>query len=101
METRLEDFGGRGIGCNVAPELAIGLVRPDDHGKSVPTHDRRETLLDRNIARVHRLLIERQRILISRVRHHVRDDAQLLRLLLKLGEQIQPAFTATRCDCGA
>ena len=43
----------------------------------------------REVARIRRLLLERNRVLVGRVRRHVGDDAEVLRLLLELLEQVQ------------
>ena len=100
VEPRLEDFRGRRIGRHVPAKFAVGLVRTHHHRERVPTHDRGQALLQRDVTRVHRLLGERHSVLIRGIRHHVGYHAELLRLLLELGEQEQSAVPTTARDGG-
>jgi hypothetical protein len=80
----------------VPTEFSIGFVGTHDHGERIPTHDRRKALFKGDVARMHGLLTKRNRVLIRRVRHDVRDDAELLRLLFELREQKKSALTPAR-----
>jgi hypothetical protein len=101
MQAGFENLGSRRVGGDVSAKLTVGLVGPDDHGECVPTHDRRQPLLQRHIAGMDRLLVERNAVLVSRVRHHMRHDTEALRLLLQLCEQVQTTLAATARNGGA
>ena len=101
VEAGLEDLGRRGVGGDVAAELAVGLVRPHHHRQRVPAHDRRDALLELDVTRVHGLLLERDRVLVGRVRRHVGDDAELLGLLLEAAQQEQAAVAPGGLDSRA
>ena len=101
VEAGLEDLRRGGIGRDMPAEFAVGLVGAHDHRERVPAHDRREPLLERDIAGMHRLLIEPYGVLVGRIGHDMGDDAQLLRLLLELCQKVKAALAATRSDRGA
>ena len=98
IEADLEDLRGRRVAGDVAAELAVRLVGAHDHRERVPAHDRRDALLDREIAGIRPLLLERDRVAVRGVRRHVRDDAELLRLLLQLPQHEQRARQSAAAD---
>ncbi len=79
VEPDFEDLRRRGVAGDVSAELAVRLVRAHDHRQRVPSHDRRETLLDGEIARIRALVLDRHGIAIGGKRLLVRRDADLLR----------------------
>ena len=101
MQPGFENLGSRGVSCNVPAELTVRFIRSHDHGECVPTHDRRQALLQCHVAGMNRLLVERNAVLVSRVRHHVRHDTKALRFLLQLREQVQTALSTTARYGGA
>ncbi len=62
IEADLEQIGGTGVACDVAAKLAVGSVGAHDHCKSIPAHQRSQTLLYREVAWKHRLVTHRYRI---------------------------------------
>ena len=59
IEANLKDLGGGGVARDMAAEIAIGLVRANDHGERVPSNDGRDPLLHRDVARKWGLPFER------------------------------------------
>ncbi len=62
VEADLEQIGRAGVAGDMAAQLAIGLVGAHHHGQGVPAHQRRQALLDRQVAREHRLLLRRDAV---------------------------------------
>jgi hypothetical protein len=66
IEADLEQVRGAGIARDMAPEFAVGRVGPHHHRQRVPAHEGGELLLDGEVAREHRLLLDRDRVDVRR-----------------------------------
>ena len=62
IEADLEQIGGAGVACDVTAKLAVGSVGAHDHCKSIPAHQRSQTLFYREVAGKHWLVAHRHRI---------------------------------------
>ena len=94
IEADLEDFGGGSVARDMAAEFARGEVRAHDHRQRVPAHDRRDPLLEREIAGKGRLLLRRDRVLIGRDGRIVHGDAEFARAPGERGQKKRGAFAA-------
>ena len=83
IEANLKNLGGGGVARDMAAEIAIGLVRANDHGERVPPDDGRDPFLHRDIAWKRRLPFERDRIAVRQVGSEIRSDAELLGLAVE------------------
>ncbi len=92
VEADFEDLGGRRVARDVTAQLAVRLVRANDHRERVPANDRRQPFLEREVPGIRTLLLERDRVLVRGVRRHAGDDAHLLRLPLELLQQKEAAL---------
>ena len=84
IETDLEDLRGGGVAGHVSTKFTVGLVGAYHHRQRVPAKYRGNALLERDIARMHGLLLERDGISVGGIRHRMRQDVELTRLLLQL-----------------
>ena len=66
VEARLEEVGGAGVAGNVAAQFAVGHVGPRHHRQSIPAHQRRQLLLDGQVAGKRRLLVDGDRVDVRR-----------------------------------
>ena len=76
VEADFEEIGDRRVGRDVAAELRIVAVRAHHHRERVPAHDRGEALLDLEVARILRLLRERDRVAVRRIEHRRQRHAR-------------------------
>ncbi len=98
IEADLEQIRSRSIARNMAAQFAVSLVGAHDHGERIPPQRGGELFLDLQIARITRLLLERNRVLVRRVVGPCRFDTQRQRMPRELVEQKLRAITANMRD---
>jgi hypothetical protein len=87
IEADLEQIRRRGVARDVPAELRMGAVGAHDHRERVPAHDRRDALLELEVARELRLLGELDRVLVRRVEHGGQRHAPDAGVIEKLAQE--------------
>ena len=87
VEAYLEEIRRRGIARDMAAELGVRPVRAHHHGERVPAHDRRNALLQLQVARKLGLLRKLDRVLVGRVQHRRQRHAPHTRMVEELAQQ--------------
>lgn len=94
VEADFEQIGGRRVARDVAAQLAVCAVRADHHRERVPAQHRREALLELQVARVRRLLVDGDRVHVRRRARVRRREPAARRVLGELREQVLRALGA-------
>src|SRR5471030_1800490 len=95
VETHFEEIRRGGIARNMAAKFAISLVSAHDHGKRIPAQSGGELFLYLQIARITRLLCNRNGVDIRRDTRPRRLDTQRQRML---GEAVIKVLRAVAAD---
>ncbi len=66
VKANLENLRGGGVACDMSAKIAVRLIGAHDHHQRIPAHDGRQLFLQRQIARVGPLLLQRYGIAVSR-----------------------------------
>src|SRR3984957_10499152 len=83
IEAGFKNLGGGGVARDVAAEVAISLVRANNHGERVPPDDGRDPLLHGDVAWKWRLPFERDGIAVREIGSEIRSDPELLGLAVE------------------
>ena len=94
VEADFEQIGRRRVAGDVAAELGMRAVGAHHHGKRVPAHDRRDALLELEVAGKRRLVGKRDRVLVRRVEHRRQRHAPRARMVEQLAQQESRALAA-------
>jgi hypothetical protein len=87
VEAHFEKVRGGGVAGDVPAELGVRAVGAYHHRERVPAHDRRQALLELEVARELRLLREIDRVSVGRVQHRRQRHAARPRMIQKLAEK--------------
>ncbi len=98
VEADLEQVRGGGVARDMPAELGVGAVRTHHHGERVPAHDRRDALLELEVAGKRRLVGQRNRVLVGRVEHRRQRHAPRARMVEQLAQQESRALAALGFD---
>ncbi len=92
METDFVQGGRGGVGRDVTADAGKVAIGPHDHRHRVPADDALDPPLDLPVARINRLLVDRDRIDVGRVGRKRQLDALLMSVLVQHRQQILHAL---------
>ena len=100
VEADLEQVRRRGVAGYVAAQLWMRAVGAHHHRQRIPAHDRRQALLDLEVAGKLRLVGKPDAVAVRRVEHRRQLHTALARMIEQPAQQISRALAAFGLDHG-